>query len=102
MRCLIAIKSCKRDWMRGDHSVIRSTWGKDVPVNVDLRFFIKNCSYQEIRECNIVFAVLLENGEYVYANYYATGISNSAYGQLDIETHEVRAVEVVVSKYSLY
>ena len=40
MKLLLAIKSCKRDWMRGDHKVIRSTWGKDVPSDVDLCFFM--------------------------------------------------------------
>jgi hypothetical protein len=40
MRLLLAIKSCRRDWLRGDHDVIRNTWGRDVPKDVDLRFFI--------------------------------------------------------------
>jgi hypothetical protein len=29
-----------RDWMRGDHEVIRETWGSFVPKNVDLKFFM--------------------------------------------------------------
>jgi len=39
-KVLIAIKSCLRDWMRGDHDVIRDTWGSYVPKNVDLKFFM--------------------------------------------------------------
>jgi hypothetical protein len=45
-KLLISIKSCRRDWMRGDHDVIRSTWGKDVPEGVDLRFFMGTESYR--------------------------------------------------------
>ena len=41
-RVLIAVKSCVRDWMRGDHECIRKTWGAYVPKNVDLRFFMGN------------------------------------------------------------
>jgi hypothetical protein len=37
---LVAIKSCNRDRLRGDHDAIRNTWGRDLPVGVDLRFFI--------------------------------------------------------------
>jgi hypothetical protein len=41
MRTLIAVKSCWRDLSRGDHSVIRKTWGQDAwHVPFDVRFFI--------------------------------------------------------------
>ena len=40
MRLLIAIKSCVRDAVRGNHDAIRRTWGKDFPACVDLRFFM--------------------------------------------------------------
>lgn len=39
MRLLIAIKSCAHDANRGDHNVIRNTWGKDIR-EADLRFFM--------------------------------------------------------------
>jgi len=43
-KVLIAVKSCMRDWMRGDHEIIRFTWGSYVPKNVDLKFFWGNGS----------------------------------------------------------
>jgi Galactosyltransferase len=37
----IAVKSCLRDLQRGDHDVIRSTWGADAKAaKIDVRFFI--------------------------------------------------------------
>lgn len=39
MRLLVAVKSCRADMVRGDHQVIRDTWGKDI-VGADLRFFV--------------------------------------------------------------
>lgn len=38
MKLLIAVKSCQHHRGRGDHDVIRNTWGKDVR-GADLRFF---------------------------------------------------------------
>lgn len=40
MRLLIAIKSCQEHRLAGHHGSILNTWGKDVPSDVDLRFFI--------------------------------------------------------------
>ncbi len=40
MRLLIAVKSCRRDKERGDHQVIRDTWGKHIPENANLLFFM--------------------------------------------------------------
>lgn len=42
MRILFAIKSCMRSWMDGEHEAIREGWGKHLPSNCDLRFFIGN------------------------------------------------------------
>jgi len=39
MRILFAVKSCKNDAKKGCHDAIRETWGRDLPDNVDLRFF---------------------------------------------------------------
>lgn len=39
MKFLLAIKSCKADWDRWYHSVIRNTYAQDI-VNADLRFFM--------------------------------------------------------------
>ena len=39
-RLLIAVKSCHRDRDRGDHQVIRETWGRNLPLSADLRFFV--------------------------------------------------------------
>ena len=39
MKLLIAVKSCVHDANRGDHNVIRNTWGKDIS-GADLRFFV--------------------------------------------------------------
>ena len=39
-KVLIAIKSCAKAWMSGEHDVIRKTWGSFVPKNVDLMFFM--------------------------------------------------------------
>ena len=36
---MIAIKSCRRHRMRGDHEVIRYTWGKDFDNIADVKFF---------------------------------------------------------------
>lgn len=38
MKLLIAVKSCQHHMDRGDHDVIRNTWGREVK-NADLRFF---------------------------------------------------------------
>jgi hypothetical protein len=40
LRLLIAIKTCMRDKLDGYHQVIRETWGKDLPPDVDLLFFV--------------------------------------------------------------
>jgi hypothetical protein len=41
MKLLIAVKSCQHDLERGDHEVIRKTWGKEaVEMGADVRFFI--------------------------------------------------------------
>ncbi len=41
MRLLIAVKSCQAHLARGDHDVIRSTWGKDAKaLGIDVRFFV--------------------------------------------------------------
>ena len=41
MRILIAVKSCQRDLARGDHNIIRSTWGADATAaGIDVRFFV--------------------------------------------------------------
>ena len=40
MRLLIAVKSCQRDLLDGAHEAIRETWGKNLPLNVDLLFFV--------------------------------------------------------------
>jgi hypothetical protein len=37
---LIGLKSCHRDRKAGFHEAIRATWGKDLPVNTLLRFFM--------------------------------------------------------------
>jgi hypothetical protein len=37
---LIAVKSCQRDLRRGDHWVIRETWGRDAVRRGELRFFV--------------------------------------------------------------
>jgi hypothetical protein len=40
-KLIIAVKSCQRDLRRGDHHVIRSTWGKDAKAaGIDVRFFV--------------------------------------------------------------
>lgn len=39
MRLLIAVKSCESHRVAGYHDVIMNTWGRDVPLNADLRFF---------------------------------------------------------------
>jgi hypothetical protein len=41
MTLMICVKSCQRDLERGDHNVIRSTWGADAKVhNIPVRFFV--------------------------------------------------------------
>lgn len=40
MKLLIAVKSCHAHRTRGDHDIIRGTWGQDIPPIVDLRFFV--------------------------------------------------------------
>ena len=40
MRLLVAVKSCVRDALRGDEDCVRQSWGKYLPENVDLRFFV--------------------------------------------------------------
>jgi Galactosyltransferase len=44
MRILFAVKSCMKSWMAGEHEAIREGWGKHLPQNCDLRFFIGNGS----------------------------------------------------------
>src|SRR6266446_7403271 len=40
-KLLIAVKSCQAHLARGDHNVIRSTWGKDAKaLGIDVRFFV--------------------------------------------------------------
>lgn len=40
-KLLIAVKSCQAHKDRGDHDVIRSTWGKDAKaLGIDVRFFV--------------------------------------------------------------
>lgn len=40
-KLIIAVKSCERDKLRGDHDLIRSTWGKDArALGVDVKFFV--------------------------------------------------------------
>ncbi len=40
MKILIAVFSCSSDIEKGHNRVIRETWGKNLPPNVDLRFLI--------------------------------------------------------------
>jgi hypothetical protein len=41
MRLLIAVKSCRQDFLCGYHQVIRNSWGKDVfPTGAHLLFFL--------------------------------------------------------------
>ena len=40
MRVLLGVTSCVRDAQNGNNQAIRDTWGKDLPADVDLRFFI--------------------------------------------------------------
>jgi hypothetical protein len=40
MRLLIGIKSCQKDRLNGYHQTIRETWGKNLPGDVDLLFFV--------------------------------------------------------------
>jgi len=41
VKLLIAVKSCQAHLARGDHNVIRSTWGKDAKaLGIDVRFFV--------------------------------------------------------------
>ncbi len=40
MKILIAVTSCATDVMKGNNQAIRDTWGKNLPTNVDLRFFV--------------------------------------------------------------
>lgn len=44
MKLLIGVESCTRDMRRGDHDVIRSTWGRDVK-NARLLFFVGQDPY---------------------------------------------------------
>jgi hypothetical protein len=55
MKLLICIKSCQRDLERGDHNVIRSTWGKDAKtLGIDVKFFVgSNCSKYESDEVHL-------------------------------------------------
>lgn len=40
-KLLICVKSCQRDLARGDHQVIRNTWGKEAKAaGIDVRFFV--------------------------------------------------------------
>lgn len=39
-KILIAIKSCHDDLKKGCHETIRQTWGNDVPLFVNLKFFV--------------------------------------------------------------
>ena len=42
MKLLIAVKSCRVHQESGYHDAILNTWGKDLPLGVDLRFFVGN------------------------------------------------------------
>lgn len=45
-RTLISVKSCERDCLRGDHEIIRRTWGSGIK---DLKFFIgRGCKMFDI------------------------------------------------------
>jgi hypothetical protein len=40
-KLLIAVKSCQRDLDRGDHNIIRNTWGADAKAaGIDVKFFV--------------------------------------------------------------
>lgn len=40
-KMIIAVKSCQANLERGDHDVIRSTWGKEAKaLGIDVRFFV--------------------------------------------------------------
>jgi hypothetical protein len=36
----ISVKSCQRDRVEGRHRIIRETWGKNLPDEVSLKFFV--------------------------------------------------------------
>lgn len=40
VKILIGIKSCQKDMMGDCHQAIRETWGKNLPSDTDLRFFM--------------------------------------------------------------
>jgi hypothetical protein len=40
VKILIAVKSCHDDLKKGCHQTIRETWGRDVPLFADLKFFV--------------------------------------------------------------
>jgi len=49
MTLLLAVKSCQTDRARGDHQIIRDTWGRDVKMaDADLRFFIGGPTSSEV------------------------------------------------------
>lgn len=68
---------------------------------IDLRYTIRNTGYTPIEEYEIVFAILLENGEYIYVEDWGTCVHDEVYEQLYIDTEAHRAVEIIVSNYSL-
>src|ERR1700693_1584801 len=39
-KLLIAVKSCQSHWGAGYHDAILNTWGRSLPPDVDLRFFV--------------------------------------------------------------
>lgn len=39
-KLLIAVKSCRADYRKGAHEVIRSTWGQQFRNHADVRFFV--------------------------------------------------------------
>ena len=58
-RFLIAVKSYGFDHERGTHDLIRETWGKDLPANVDLKFFTGRTG--EIPDSDEVIVEALDN-----------------------------------------
>lgn len=48
MRLLIAVKSCEPHRIAGYHDVILNTWGRDIPKDVDLRFFTGDLDWRTL------------------------------------------------------
>lgn len=48
---MIAVKSCQNDLARGDHNVIRSTWGSDAwDLGVSVKFFVGQRQIEDRRD----------------------------------------------------